>query len=158
MSPVLLAVAVITFTYVLFKYRTRAIGSTPLPYGPQCQQIPGALPLVGNMIMGVMNMNRLNDFALEKGLEEIQLRDPHREKFDKGGTRCISVPFMPCFLFIHLPEHIQHVMHKKFARYVKGKQWQALAYPVFLRGWLVTDGSDWQISRKIIVNIFKSTG
>jgi len=110
------------------------------------------------MIMGVMNMNRLNDFALEKALEEIQLRDPHREKFDKGGTRCISVPFMPCFLFIHLPEHIQHVMHKKFARYVKGKQWQAIAYPVFQRGWLVTDGSDWQISRKIIVNIFKSTG
>ena len=103
-------------------------------------------------------MNQLNDFLLEKALEEIQLHDPQHENFYKGETHCTSVPFMPCFLFLCVPEHIQHIMHKKFARYVKGKQWQALAYPVFQRGWLVTDGSDWQISRKIIVNIFKSTG
>jgi cytochrome P450 len=158
MSPILLAVGLITFTYVLLKYRKRAIGSTPLPYGPLCEQVPGALPLVGNLIMGVLNMNRLNEYALEKALEEIQVRDPNYEKFATGGTRCISVPFMPCFLFVHLPEHIQHIMHKKFARYVKGTQWQNLAYPVFQRGWLVTDGGDWQISRKIIVNIFKSAG
>ncbi|KAL2917027.1 hypothetical protein HK105_203459 [Polyrhizophydium stewartii] len=139
LSAVAAAVAALAFVF----YRNSAVGSgVRLP--KTVKRVRGTLPIIGALVPGLTNYNRLLDFLLEEG---------QQHNFE---PKALIIPFTTPLIFHFDPASVEFILKTEFEHCVKGDYFVSRMKQILGHGIFVSDGETWRVQRKTASHIFST--
>ncbi|BGP49736.1 hypothetical protein JCM10450v2_005641 [Rhodotorula kratochvilovae] len=127
----------------------RAVGTTPRPdlFTSKC-----SLPLLGDMVDVLRNINRMPERTVERFVEREQAGEEARDK-----ALTFTLPGKGRYVFLERPEHLEYIQRTHFENFEKGESQRHPMGQIFGSGIFVSDGAAWQVHRKTSSKLFTNT-